>query len=136
MATYALINPINSVETIENVIVASPETAATYLAPEGDYDYVINISELDPTPGIGWSYDPGMDSFSPPPEDFEGELEAALYAVDAAIEAAVLAYLACDSGQRSSAVGSVLSNLSLSESEEEQLLMSAVTDFLALAAGE
>lgn len=136
MATYALIKPISNVETIDNVIVASPETASTYLAPEGDYDYVIDISVLDPTPGIGWSYDSGEDSFSPPPEDFEGELEAALYAIDTAIESAVLAYLSASSGDRSTAVGNVLSNLSLSESIEEQDLMSEVVAFLELAAGE
>lgn len=137
MATYALIKEINSVETVDNIIVASPEVAATYLvANSGDYDYVIDLTSMDPMPGIGWTYNPGLSEFSPPPEDFEGELEAALLAVDTAIEACVLAYLAAGVEDRSTAVGNVMSELSGSSSSEEIDLILEVVAFLELAAGE
>lgn len=136
MGTYALIKPINSVETIDTVIVASPEVAATYLvANEGAYDYAIDIAEFDPVPGIGWTYDPGMSEFSAPPEDFEGELTAALIAVDTAVENAVMAYLAVDSEDRGPIIGNVLSELSEVSSQEMDVLAALVT-LLQFAAGE
>lgn len=135
MADYALIKTINDVETIDNVIVASPEVAATYLiANSGSYEYVLDVANYDPTPGIGWSYDPGLDAFSPPPEDFLGELEAALIAVDTAIENALAAYTACNSEDRSTAVGNVMSDLS-EEPELEVDAMVAVITFLEDEAG-
>lgn len=136
MANYALIKLINEVETIDNVIVASQEVAETYLvANSGAYDYVINIDEVTPGPGIGWSYDPGQNEFSPPPEDFEAELEAAITAVAAAIENAIPAYIAANSGQRSTAVGNVFSNLSESASEGEMDILASLVTFLDLEAG-
>lgn len=136
MAVYALIKPINSVETIDNIIIASPEVAENYLvANEGDYDYVIDLTEIDPTPGIGWTYDPGEDEFTEPPVDYEAQLEDALAFVAMAIENAALAYLAAGSVQRSIAVGNVLSNLSMSAPTEEIDLMAEVVIFLDLQAG-
>lgn len=130
MGHYALVKTINSVEIVDNIIVASPEVAATYLiANSGTYEYVLDVTQYDPEPGMGWSYDPGLDAFSPPPEDFQGELEAALIAVDTAIEAALEAYELCDSGQRSTAVGNVMSELS-EEPELEVEAMVAVLAFL------
>lgn len=123
MAVYALIKPINDIETIDNVIIADAETAATYLvANSGDYDYVIDLTNVDPAPGIGWTYDPGQNAFTTPPEDFEADLEAALMALDAALEGARGAYQSADSGQRSAAVGNVLSELSDSPEDELAIL--------------
>lgn len=137
MAVYALIKPINEVETIDNIIVASPEVAATYLIEnEGDYDYVIDLTEIDPTPGIGWTYNTQQNEFASPPEDFEAELEYALALVAASIEAAAVAYLSAGSVQRTIAVGNVLSGLSVSAPNEELDLMYEVVTFLQLQAGE
>lgn len=137
MSTYALIKQINSVETVDNIIVASPEVAATYLvANEGDYDYVIDIAEMDPIPGIGWTYNAGLSEFTAPEEDFQAELQAALMAVDTAIETAVGAYLAADSLERIAAVSNTMTEISGNSSQEEMDLMTEVTDFLGLAAGE
>lgn len=131
MADYALIKIIDSVEKIDNVIVADSEVAATYLvANGGDYDYVLDVSLYDPEPGIGWTYDSGEDTFSAPPEDFEAELEEAFTAVDTAIEECLDAYLSASEGQRATAIGNVMSLLS-EEDEDEIDLMSAVVDFLA-----
>lgn len=131
MSDYALIKSVNSVETVLNVIVADAPTAATYLiANGGDYEYALDVSLYSPTPGMNWTYDPGLDSFTAPVEDFEGELEAAFLAVDTAIEGCLYAYLAASEGQRSTAIGNVMSEIS-DEDEDEIDLMSAVIDFLA-----
>lgn len=131
MADYALIKMIDDEEKVDNVIVADAETAATYLvANSGDYDYVLDTSLYDPSPGIGWSYDPGNDVFAAPPEDFEAELEAALVAVDTAIENALSAYLAASPVQRAIAVGNVISELG-GEAQDEQDLMAEVATYLA-----
>lgn len=128
MGNYALVKIINSVETIDNIIVASPEDAALYLiANGGDYDYVLDTSQYSPSPDIGWSYDSGMDTFSPPPEDFQGELEAAIIAVDTAIEDALTAYAACSSGERSTAVGNVLGELSEEDEDELDALIGVIS---------
>lgn len=130
VGNWALIKTINDLEMVDNVIVAEPEVAATYLiANSGTYEYVLDTSLYDPSPGPGWTYDPGNDTFSPPPEDFEAELEAALVAVDTAIEAALQAYSYCSSEQRSTAVGNVMSELS-EEDEDEIDVMVAVITFL------
>lgn len=65
--TWALISIVNSVASIINVIVATEEVAETY---EGSYDYVIDITEIDPEPGVGWTYDAGMNSFTAPSIDY------------------------------------------------------------------
>lgn len=132
MGVYALIKVINSVETIDNEIVASEEISQNYLvANGGDYDYVIEISAVNPAPGIGWTYDAELNAFTAPPEDFQAELESALYTVDGAIEAALLAYENADSEQRGSAVTDVMGTLTGSSSENEMTLMQAVMDYLA-----
>lgn len=77
MANYALVKIINSVETIDNIVVASGEFAATYLvANGGDYDYALDISLYTPTPEMGYLYDSGLDTFSAPsnPTDYAAEL--------------------------------------------------------------
>lgn len=130
MANYALIKMINGVETIDNEIVASPEVAATYLvANGGNYDYVLDRDTYSPVPAIGDTYDPGTDTFTPPPIDYEANLEAALIAIDTAIEAAVEAYQSCTSTQQETAVGNVFSELS-SESEAEIDIMSDVVTYI------
>lgn len=137
MAAYALIKLINSVETIDNIIVASPEVAATYLVENsGDYDYVIDLTNIDPSPGMGWTYDPGMSAFTAPPVDHEALLEESLYAISTAIEAAVLCYVAADLSERSLASGNVLSALSVSAPEEEITILESIVAFLAVQAGE
>lgn len=137
MSAYALIKPLNEVETIYNTIVASPEVAVTYLVENaGEFDYVIDLTNVSPMPGIGWSYDPIGEEFTAPTEDFEAELEEAFTAVSTAIEQAVMAYLAANSIQRSTAVGNVLSSLSVSAPSEEIDLMVLVLEFLQLQAGE
>lgn len=129
-ADWALIKIKNSVETVDNVIVAEPEVAETYLvANSGDYDYVLDISLYDPSPGINWTYDSGLDTFSPPAEDFEAELESALIGLDAALEFALGCYLACDPGQRSSAVGNVLSELAEEPELEVETMIAAIAYF-------
>ncbi len=55
---YALIR--NGV--VRNVIVATGDFIATILA---NWDAAIDISDLDPKPGIGWTYN--GTTFSPPP---------------------------------------------------------------------
>lgn len=130
MADYLLIKLMNSVETVDNVIVASPEVAATYLvANSGAYDYVLDRSMYSPTPNIGDTYDPGMDTFTAATEDLEADLEAALMAVNTAIEAAGLAYEAAATGQRSTAIGNVLSELA-EEPEDQVNLMIALSTYL------
>lgn len=136
MAIFALIKPINEVETIDNVIVASPEVAVNYLVEnEGEYDYVIDLTEVDPTPGIGWTYDPVENEFTVPAVDYQEELILALSAVTAAIENAALTYLAAGSVQRSVAIGNFFSNISESAPTEEIDLMIEVVAFLNLQAG-
>lgn len=136
VSDWALVKIINSVETVDGVIVAEPEVAATYLvANSGDYDYVLDVSLYSPTPGIGYTYDAGNDTFTPPAEDFEGELEAALVAVDTALENALYQYELASPEDRSTAVGNVMSELS-DESQNEIDAMTAVITYLEAESGE
>lgn len=64
---FALISIVNSIASVINVILATDEVAATY---EESYDYVIDLSERDPQPGPGWTYDAGLDSFTAPAIDY------------------------------------------------------------------
>lgn len=94
-----------------------------------NYDYLIDVTVSEQDAGIGWSYDPETDTFTEPPEDFEAELEAALVAVDTAIEAAADAYSACSSEDQSTAIGNVMSELS-TEPQAEIDIMTAVVTYL------
>lgn len=128
MGIYALVKPVDSVQTVMACIVASPEVAATYLvANSGEYDYALDTSLYSPSPGIGWSYDPGLDVFSPPPQDLQAELEEAILAVDTALEAARSAYGFCDETQRSNASGNVMSNISDSPQDEQDVMAVVIT---------
>lgn len=121
---------VDDLETIRNVIVASPEVAATYLvANGGDYDYVIDMASIEQSPDIGWSYDPGENLFSPPPtppEDFEAELETALGNIVDAIGMAADAYWAANSSERTMAVGDVTDSLSVNAPEDIQAIMAGI----------
>lgn len=48
-----------------NVVVFDGEPADDYLAAFPDHDFVGPIDDLDPRPGIGWSYHDG--EWLPPP---------------------------------------------------------------------
>lgn len=123
MGNYALVKMVNSIETVTNVIVAEPEVASTYL---GEYDYVLDTSMYDPQPGPGWSYDAGLDEFSPPPHDYQADLQYALIAIDAAITSATAAYLDCDPGQQSAAIGIVMDSLSEAPQAEIDAMLAAI----------
>lgn len=128
---FALIKTVGEIEMVMNVVVASQEVADTYLiANSGDYEYVLDTSLYDPRPGPGWSYDPGLNTFAPPPENFEAELESAIIAVDAALDAVLAAYTAASVGDRSTALGNVLSELSGSDSETKLDVMADVATWL------
>lgn len=93
MSNYALINPVNSVETVMNVIVADSETAETY---EQEYDYVIDLTEVSPCPGPGWTYDPGEDVFTPPPIDYLSYFQSDLESIHGILMSALINAQQCE----------------------------------------
>lgn len=61
---YAQIKPVDSVETITNVITL---TTGDSTAPFADgYDYVNEITSLIPMPAIGWTYDGSTKTYTNP----------------------------------------------------------------------
>lgn len=50
--------------TVANTIVADDDFAEII---KDEYDEVLEITDLDPRPGISWSYDPADGEFVPPP---------------------------------------------------------------------
>lgn len=50
--------------TVANTIVADDDFAEII---KSEHDEVVEITDLDPRPGISWSYDPADGEFVPPP---------------------------------------------------------------------
>lgn len=103
MPNWILVDNINSQEVVSNVALGDNEWADEqrpyhdYVLDESNYAYPVNPGDI---------YDPGEDSFSPPPEDFVSEMETALSNIDAAIQSAVSLAMQMSSGDFDSATGS------------------------------
>lgn len=87
MADWALINMVNGQETIVNIITADE----TFVNGLTGYDYKLDMSNYDPIPDNGDYYDPGMDTFSHPPEDYNQEFTDAMSALAASLTDALSA---------------------------------------------
>lgn len=96
----------------------------------GSYDYLIDVTVGGQDAGPGYTYDSGTDTFTAPPEDFEAELESALYAVDAAVSGALDAYLAASIEDRATAISNVTGALS-GENADQIAVMTALLTMLA-----
>lgn len=133
MANYALVKIINSVETVDNIIVASPEVAATYLiANGGDYDYALDASLYDPAPEMGYLYDPEEDSFSAPssPEDYAAELRVEVAHLHDVLMTCLDLASNISALQVENAVSGGIADIESGFTATEGDLMSAVEDFI------
>jgi hypothetical protein len=62
----AVVNQASNI--VENVVVLGE---SPWSPPDG---YIcVDVTDLDPQPGIGWSYDPATQQFTPPVEPVEPE---------------------------------------------------------------
>lgn len=101
MADYALINSVNGQERIVNIISADQEFVDNLTG----YDYKLLMSNYDPIPDDGDYYDPGTDTFSHPPEDFNAEFTDAMTALASSLVDALSARAnVIDSGAAADAI--------------------------------
>lgn len=115
MANYALINPVDDVDTVINVIVADPE----FIDNLEGYEFKLDISLYSPEPGIGWTYDSGEDTFAPPPIDYDQDFkDAIIHLKQALMEALDTRSAVADSPTAASDLGDVdISDLSENAAE-------------------
>lgn len=133
MGNYALVKIINSVETVDNIIVASPEVAATYLvANSGDYDYALDVSLYSPEPEMGYIYDPGENTFSAPsnPEDYAEEVELAIVDLHETLMFILDKSSNISSLQLGNAIAQALSAIEPEYTATELDLFSAISDYI------
>lgn len=57
---------ITGIDVVNVAVAGNPPDLAWLTAMEAEYDAVVDVTGLDPRPGIGWTYENG--TFTPEPD--------------------------------------------------------------------
>lgn len=134
MADYALVKIKNAIETIDNIIVANPGTASSYLvANGGNYDYVLDTSLYSPIPMIGYTYNSGSNTFSPPApsEDFSEEVEDKILEIHEVLQGTLVLASDLDASDLSNALSVGISNITADFTPNESSLFSSISAYIS-----